>query len=797
MREVHGKGPAEADIVIVGEAPGKDEELYGEPFVGPSGDLLTQVLREVGINRNKCYITNVCKYRPPGNDITEWLTDKKSVGVKNEWPCINGRYASPEVDEGLCGLYEEVASRKPRIVVGLGNTALWAFTGEWGISNWRGSEIVLQDSYAGSLQGTRFVPSLHPAGILRSWETRPHLVHDLTQRVQRRLSRGFVEEPQWDFNIAPSFSEVVKFLSEVEANGKASVDVETSRGRIVCVGIAISPTRAMCIPFIHEGYKRYWSTGEEDFVVNELQVAFQEIDIIGQNFNYDATYFKDNFDMILQVHHDTKIAQNVLFPGTPADLGFLASMYCDWYSYWKEDARDWGNLQDFKGLFRYNCLDVCRTFEIAQAQARKLEAARLQAQFAERMRYTGYVFRMQERGVIRGAAQTEQLESEVEAELAARAKVVSDKAGKEINVASPKQVAELLYKQLECRKPLKAGAGGTSDEALIQVAKWHPEHADVCQAVLEWRSLASVRNTFLRAELDPDGRLRSSFSTCGTETYRLTSSKNNFGRGCNLLNVSSGKQKEGSTFRLPNFRRACIPPSGYSIFDCDLARADLQVVVWEANDADLKAKLREGVDIHIENAKDGFGVAYATKDQREAAKKLVHLTNYGGSARTAAIQCGMLVKEAELWQKRWFGAHPGIKEWHARTWRSLQRTRTITNAFGYRCVFFDRLDEAMLREALAWGPQSTIAILASKVHMRMEDEVGVDVFLQMYDSVAGIYPTVEEAIILPKLFQATRVPVPYDDPLYIDMGIKTSTVSWGDCKERKDLTKDWRIVEAA
>lgn len=787
--KVGGHGPAKADIVIVGEAPGFDEEMQGKPFVGASGKLLDTLLREAGIRRADCYVTNVCKYRPPGNDIGEWLTDNKRTGKKNEWTCINGRYAHPLIEEGLSELYDEVAVRSPKIVVGLGNTALWAFTGEWGITDWRGSEIVIATEDAQTLWGTAFVPTLHPAGVLRSWPTRAHLAHDLACRVARRLRARPAAIPAYSFNTAPTLAEVSAFLrDEVGPLGEAAVDVETSRGRIVCVGIALSSTRALCIPFIHEGYGAYWSASEQTTVVEMLRCSLPNIRIIGQNFNYDASYFYDNFGMPLAVAHDTKIAQNVLFPGTPANLAFLSSMYCDYHCYWKDDHRDWQNLKDFDRLFTYNCRDVCATYEVAQAQRKALAHANLEAQFAERMRYDAYVFRMQQRGLLRSPEATQRLEAEVQEKLEAHERIVGEAAGRAINLASPAQVAAMLYKDLGCRRPLRAGGGGTGDEALQQVAKWHPEHAPVCQAILEWRSLASMRNNFLRATLDPDEKLRSAFSTTGTETFRLTSKQNNFYRGTNLLNISSGKGKNAKKYvngDMPNFRAAIAPPGGYTIFDCDLARADLQVVVWEADDADLKHKLRAGVDIHTENAKDLFGVCEPSKLQRELAKTFVHLTDYGGGARTCAIQCGTTVHEADMAQRRWFAAHPGIKEWHERTWAAIRSTRTVTNAFGYRIVFFDRVDDSMFRNALAWVPQSTIAIVASLVHMRMEDDAGVDVLLQMYDSVTGMYPTVDEDVILPKLLAATKVPVPYADPLTISMGLKTSTVSWGDVEDRE------------
>jgi hypothetical protein len=270
----------------------------------------------------------------------------------------------------------------------------------------------------------------------------------------------------------------------------------------------------------------------------------------------------------------------------------------------------------------------------------------------------------------------------------------------------------------------------------------------------------------------------------GTETFRLTSSKNNFGRGTNLLNISgSGVSHSGN--KVPNLKQCITPPSGYTAFDCDLARADLQVVVWEADDADLKAKMREGVDIHYENAKDVFGIAIPTDLQREKAKTFVHLTDYGGAARTCAIKVGCTVHEADMAQRRWFAAHPGIKKWHIRILEALTNGRTIVNAFGYRMVFFDRV-EGLLPQALAWLPQSTIAILASKIHMAMEEQVeGLQVWLQVYDSVAGVYPTVHEGQCLAAMQKAWQIVVPYDDPLIIPMGLKTSTMSFGDCEKRK------------
>lgn len=111
--KISGKGPAQADIVIVGFDP--SNLMVGVPFAPNQKRLIAQLLMENGYTARQVYFTTVCKSMPPRGDISAWITDKKRIGVANDWPCINGRYASPEVQNGLLELYEEVASRKPRV----------------------------------------------------------------------------------------------------------------------------------------------------------------------------------------------------------------------------------------------------------------------------------------------------------------------------------------------------------------------------------------------------------------------------------------------------------------------------------------------------------------------------------------------------------------------------------------------------------------------------------------------------------------------------------------------------------
>jgi len=252
---------------------------------------------------------------------------------------------------------------------------------------------------------------------------------------------------------------------------------------------------------------------------------------------------------------------------------------------------------------------------------------------------------------------------------------------------------------------------------------------------------------------------------------------------------------------LPNVRKFFIPDPGYTICDTDLDRADLQVVVWESNDDELKRALRDGVDLHIMNGISLENLPMPPleelcethpnypdhkarfKKQRQLAKSFIHGTNYGGSARTMAIAAACTVHQAELLQARWFAAHPGIKEWHRRTEKQLQTNRMVVNKFGYRRPYFERI-EGLLPEALAWVPQSTVALYINMIwDAVVTAHPEIHVLLQVHDSIVWQAPANDFEGYIEKFKQIARtIVIPYEDPLVIPVGFKWSKISWGHCE---------------
>lgn len=794
-------GPCPSPIMIVGEAPGEHEVRQRMPFVGPSGWELDRMLHEAGIMRSQCFVTNVARERPPQNDIDEWISpNKRPPGP--EWIRLRDRWVKPPIVNGCEMLDKEVALCKPKIIVALGNTAMWALTGKWGIKSWRGSAL------AGP-GGATVIPAFHPAAILREWAIRAPTVSDL-RRAAQWLEPRPPEPPAYHFLVRPSFELALGTINNLldachERPTKLSVDIETRLGHIACIGFAWSKLDALCIPLMcTERKDGYWLFDEELALVDAIRRLLEHpnVRVVGQNFLYDSQYILRHWHCVPRLARDTMLSHHALFPGTPKGLDYLSSIYCDYHVYWKDEGKEWNTSIPEEEYWAYNCKDAVITYEVDDVLCETAKALRLEAPMAEQNKAFWRTLQMMARGLRRDDSARQAMHLELSDAMAQREQYLIDVLGHPLNIRSPKQMKEFFYNDLAQKVILhkKTKQPTVDDAALDTLGRREPLLLPIVQRIREMRSLGVFLSNFVMALPDRDGRIRSSFNPAGTETFRYSSSQNAFGSGMNLQNVPSGSEEpEPGAIALPNIRKLFIPDPGMTFFDLDLDRADLQVVVWEANDELLKNALKEGIDLHLLNAGAIFGINALSFDnlrdpdfvrdakhrfarQRQFTKTWVHGTDYGGGPRTMAATVGITIAEAERYRARWFFEHPGIKKWHDRTEAGLRSTRSVSNRFGYRRHYFDRV-EGLLPEALAWVPQSTVALVINRAWQRIFEEfVEAQVLLQVHDSLAGQYPTTLGDWAKRRLVELSQIIIPYDDPLVIPVSIKTSLRSWGDCK---------------
>lgn len=252
-------------------------------------------------------------------------------------------------------------------------------------------------------------------------------------------------------------------------------------------------------------------------------------------------------------------------------------------------------------------------------------------------------------------------------------------------------------------------------------------------------------------------------------------------------------------FALPNVRKMFIPDRGKTIVDVDLSGADAQVVAWEADDTKLKEAFRAGKSVHLMNGEDLLGDKFTLASGHhkspgtpkgklyDGLKRFVHGTNYLGSAKTLSETpaIGWPIADCIRYQRRWLDElHPGIRGWHKRVSHDLNTSRSVRNRFGYRIVYFDRID-SVLSQAVAWGPQSTVAEVCFRGGLQLRKSLPwVELLLQVHDSLVFQIPNhrAGEASSLDSIKRHLEVVVPYPDPLVIPWGIASSDKSWGDCK---------------
>jgi DNA polymerase-1 len=532
----------------------------------------------------------------------------------------------------------------------------------------------------------------------------------------------------------------------------------------------------------------YWPVEQEAAIVFALyQVLIHpNCQVIGQNFLYDAQYIWRHWHFLPRLHRDTMLAQHVLFSNLPKGLDFLSSMYCEHHFYWKDEGKEWDAKTGEDQLWTYNCKDAVITFEVDDAQQAAIDTMKLREVHDFQQELFWPVLETMNRGLRVDTARRAEFAFTLQEEIAKREQWVTDVVGMPLNIKSPVQMKELFYDALG-QKPVldrKTGNVTCNDEALRTLAEREPILLPLVKKVSELRSLSVFLSTFVAAPLDVDGRMRCSFNIAGTETYRFSSSKNAFGSGLNLQNIPKGG--DSADLELPNVRSLFIPDPGMTFFDIDLSSADLRIVVWEADEPEFKAMLKEGLDPYTEIAKEFYHDPSITKrdSRRQTFKSFAHGTNYLGTAKGLAERLGLGVHEAEQTQKWYFGRFPKIKRWQDDLKDQVYKRRMVQNVFGYRCYFFDRIEGTIFNQAAAWIPQSTVACLINRAYVKIYNELkDVQILLQVHDSLAGQFPTHLGDWMVRRIVAAAEIPLPYDgDPLTIPVGVKTSNESWGGCE---------------
>ena len=785
-----------SSILLVGDFASEMDIVSNTPF---SRQIeLDKMLGEVGLSRARVSMGLAHPDRAPGGRV-EGLIAGRKMDITPKHILFQGKHVLPSVVAGIEQLRLDILRLKPNVVCAMGNLALWALTGEWGVTNWRSS--IMESTL---IPGLKVIPTLSPTVIQKQWSQRPLIVHDL-KRVVRESKTPVISRPNYSFVTRPSYGQALETLNFLidkallasRATGdslKMGVDIETRAGHIACIAFAWTPTDSICIPLMcQHSAEGYWTLGEEAELVQLMCKLLSITTVIGQNWNYDAQYIYRHWHFLCPSVIDTMILQHSCFSNLPKNLAFLSSMYLDDHLYWKDDRTNWTTGPKGEGedkYWIYNCTDAVRTLAIETVLQVVVDKMGLRAVNEFQQQLAPIVLNTMIKGIRVDLKGREAFSEELQREIAIREAWILEVLEQPLNIRSPKQMADFFYRQMG-QKEIKhrSGAGYSvtcNDEALRTIAAREPILHPLIKRISELRSLGVFHSTFITAPLDIDRRLRTSFNVCGTETYRFSSAKNAFGTGLNMQNIPKGGEVEDDGLDLPNVRKIFIPDPGHTFFDIDLDSADLRIVTWESDCKWMKENFKAGRKPYIEVMKEYYRNPSMTKHShpREYAmfKSLCHGTNYLGTADGIAPRIGLNVLETERIQKWYFGLCPEIKKWQDDIKRQVSGRRYVENAFGYRNYFFDKIEGTIFNQAVAWIPQSTVACLINRAYVNIDRNLKeVEILLQVHDSLAGQFDSLHGDWALRRIVEEANIAIPYPEPLVIPVGIVSSSNSWGDC----------------
>jgi DNA polymerase-1 len=248
-------------------------------------------------------------------------------------------------------------------------------------------------------------------------------------------------------------------------------------------------------------------------------------------------------------------------------------------------------------------------------------------------------------------------------------------AGQPFNLASPKQLAEILFNQqgLPVVKKTPSGAPSTDEEVLEKLAEDYP----LPKKILEHRSFAKLKNTYtdkLPKMINPaTGRVHTSFGQATAVTGRLASTDPN------LQNIPI-RTAEGR-----RIRSAFVAPANHRIVSADYSQIELRIMAHLSDDPRLLEAFAQGEDVHRATAGEVFGLtpAEVTSEQRRAAKAINFGLIYGMSAFGLAKQIGVDRTAAAAYMDRYFARYPGVA-------RYMEETRAVARDKGYVETVFGR-----------------------------------------------------------------------------------------------------------
>lgn len=471
-----------------------------------------------------------------------------------------------------------------------------------------------------------------------------------------------LEDLSYDYQLVDNKEEMAILAEKLLAQNFFSLDTETTgidpiTAELVGMSFSFAENQAFYVPVP--------ANREEALtIVNIFKPAFENPDSlkIGQNIKYDLIMLANYGVSLKGKMFDTMIAHYVLQPELRHGMDYLAEIYLKYETIKIEEligakGKKQGNMRDLapEAVYKYACEDADVTLKLKQVLENELEKNGVKKLFEEiEMPLVPVLAYMERNGVRIDTDALKETSRHFTARMNQIEEEVHQLAGMEFNIASPKQVGEVLFDRLkivEKAKKTKTGQYVTSEEVLESLRGKH----EIVGKILEHRGLKKLLGTYIDALpqlINPaTGRIHTSFNQTVTATGRLSSSNPN------LQNIPI-RNEDGK-----EIRKAFIPDEGCEFFSADYSQIELRIMAHLSNDPHMIEAFQKDQDIHAATAAKIYKVKLeeVTREQRSKAKTANFGIIYGISVFGLAERLNVDRKEAKALIDGYFENYPNVK----------------------------------------------------------------------------------------------------------------------------------------
>ena len=638
----------EKNILIIGEAPGYDEAREGKPFVGKSGQLLRESLKEVGFKLEELTFSNILKCHPEDN-------------------------ATPETEEiNLCVptyLMREIELIKPQLIIAVGSVACKGLGLGDKITNLRGQILSLEN-------GITVLPTYHPSFILRNYANVSIFKSDLRKAYNLLFASSmFKEESCTIVTNLYGIEQFETFYKKCKTNKAiVSVDIETNNmlnplevgSSLVCVGFSDGEENFSIIlnhPDVVD--LKYRNTALE--IVKKF-MRDKDIGKVGHNLTFDTKWLISRGIEVENILGDTMVMAHILDENRKEKDYALKILVMEYFGCYKHHL----DLENLNELGLYNCEDIYYTRKLYDIFWTKMDSGQRSLLKDVICHGIPVLAQMELEGIQIDLEYCKELSQTLMLEQEKIGKSLESMGFKGINLNSNDQVAKVIFDVFKETPTKITGTGKRSvdEETIAHFA--YDENKDWAKAILDYRGNEKLLTTYVDKFYDladSSSRVRGQFHLTNTVTGRSASSKPN------LQNIAKDKR----------VLRMFVATNGYTLYYFDFSQIELRIAASVAGERTMIKMYTEDKDIHRFTASKITNKieTEVTKDDRQKAKAVNFGFLYGAYAatfqRTAKADYGVNIPmpQCEKFRETFFKTFSDLEPWYERVRAEVRRTGCV------------------------------------------------------------------------------------------------------------------------